>query len=727
MDSSSKQGRFVSPDRREDLQLAAIVRVWWFHRTSVIVSTLTFALLTAVFLGSKQPEYTAGALIQLDELPPRFVRIGQRTTFDPRQDPTIGTSLAFMSSRAFLREVVTRARLLSDAEFAAVEKLEASKIDKADIRYENATIDALADRLIVEQRGGSHIISIAVTSRNPEKAAFIVDTAARIFIEDQLRRQKASEVRVMAWLANKIEKLQGTIIGLEGQILETSTHQEFQGLELEQFVNRTMGTRLAELTTKLATLKAEGAELQAAFLELDTQSSENGVGYSSYSATSPVLKELINREVQLQRRLSKLGEDLGPRHPTMIGLANEISNIEQLKETEFATMKEGLKSALVINVASQDEIEHQIAALKSGINEQDETSLDLIDLRHRMETEKTLLSKLVSQYQSLEQDQALKRTRAKIISPASASGKPTFPKLFPTVPLLALTGLVLALALIFVRERWVSDFGFKSMVDLRRYRLDPLGYVPELPRPLAQGKSVTDYAITNPNSAQSEAIQRIRNRLCAMSSERSEMGIGSVILVTSSEPAEGKTTAAVIMARQAAVTGANTLLIDANIRNPSIHAALDLAPQPGLCELFQSVERENISLCKDPLTPLAVMQAGSWQADSTSPVCSDQMNLLLQELRQHYDWIFIDSPSIFAVADSVTLARYADMTLYLMRWLNTTRGAATVAIDQLLNVGANVAGVALSRVDIEAGRKYQHLDDIGYYGYYHHWPEPTCR
>lgn len=719
MESSSTQGHLASGDQREDLRLSAVARVWWFHRSSIIMTTLTFALLTAVFLGSQHPEYTAETLIKLDELPPRLVRVGQRTTFDPRQDPIIGTSLAFMSSRSFLRKVAARARLFSDAEFGAIEMLEADDTIQVDALYKNIIIDTLADRLTVAQRGGSHVISIAIASRNPEKAEFIVNTAAQTFIDDQLQRQRASEARAMAWLTNRIEKLQGEIVGLEGRILEIATQHEFYGLDLDQFVNRTMGTRLVELTTKLAAAKAEGAELRASFHEMDTQTLEHSARRSLYLAKSPVLQDLMSREVQLQRRLSELGEELGPRHPTMISLTHEINNTQLLKESEVSNIKKGLKSALVVNIASQDEIAHQIHALKSGINDQDKTTIELIDLRHEMEAEINLLSRLVSQHQTLEQNQALKRAQARVISPASTPRNPTVPKLFPAVPLLALTGFFLALATIFFRERWVADFGFKSMEDLRRYQFHPLGYVPELLSSNAQGKSVVDYAFTNPCSAQAEAIQRIRNRLCIMSSTQSEMDVGSVILVTSSEPLEGKTTAAVIMSRQAAMSGANTLLIDADIRNPGVHSAMGLPSQAGLCEVFQGTESDDVSLCKDPLTPLSVMQAGAWHTDSASHICSGQMNLLLQELRHHYDWIFIDSPSISAVADSVMLASYADKTLYLMRWLATTRSAANVAIDQLRYADANVAGLALSRVDIQAGRKYLHLDEIGYYGYYH--------
>ncbi len=718
------QERSESRDRREDLQLSSIIRVWWFHRTSIIIATLAFALLTAVFLGSQRLEYTAETLVMLEELPPRFVRVGQRTTLDPRQDPFIGTSLAFMSSRRFLRSVATHARLYFDVEFGAMETHTIDDTDQVDAEYENTIIDALADRLIVAQRGSSHVISIAIASRSPEKAKFIVNTAAKLFIDNLQQRREASEARAMAWLASRIVKQQGKIVGLDGQILEIATQHEFYGLDLDQFVNGALGTRLVELTTQLAAAKAEGAELRAAFDETGTHTIDGSAEQNLYLAKSPVLQDLVSREVQLQRRLSQLGEELGPRHPTMITLTNEIRNTQQLKESEFSNIRSSLKSALVVNIASQDEIEHLILALKSGINAQDKTTVDLIDLRHEMEAEKHLLSRLTAQYQSLEQNHALKRAQARVISPASAPEGSTSPKLFPAILFLALTGFALALVVIFIRERWVSDFGFKSMEDLRRHWLRPLGYIPELSNSVAKGKSVADYALENPRSAQGEALQRIRNRLCAMSSTRSDMGMGSVVLVTSSEPLEGKTTAAVIMARQAATTGANALLIDADIRNPGVPTALGLAPQTGLCELFQGAGSENISLCKDPFTPLSVLQAGAWHTDSALHLCSAQMDLLLRELRQHYDWIFLDSPSISAVADGVTLACYADMTLFLMRWLTTTRSATSVAIDQLRNVGANVAGVALSRVDIEAGRKYQHLDDIGYYGYYHSSPQP---
>jgi len=715
MEDSSEQNPLAQRTEREDLQPSAIARVWWFHRFVVILTTVTFALAAIVFLGLQERQYTAEVRIQLDELPKRYIKIGKRTATDPRQNPVIGTSLALISSRAFLRDVAIGTELFSDPEFTGDQPRSSSEgISKA--ARENDVIDALIDRLTVTQRGGSHVISIAVTSRDPRKAAIIVNTAAQLFIAAERENQKQREAKAMTWLSSRIENVQEKLVTIEGQFLEVAGEHAITGLDLDAFVEQTSGTRLAELTAQLAAAKAEGADLRARYHQLSDENIENGAALALSFAKSPALQDLVRLESELQQRRSELNGELGPRHPSMIGLANEIDNTQRLIKNETARLKNRIGSDLSINTARQNKIEQQLSTLKSEVHEQSEGTAEFLVLKQALDTERGLLSDLLLHRQEIEQRQAMKRARAKVISPASIPYRSSHPQFFPIVLIVAMAGFVMALVTIFLRDRWVSDFGFKNMEDLRRSELNPLGYVPELPSHQARGQSVADYAFANPNSAQSESIQRIRSRICTMESLRSHQG--AVVLVTSTEPLEGKTTTAVIMARQAAMTGAKTLLIDVDVRNPGVHAALWLSPSAGLCELFQGPVGGDISLSEDPQTPLFILQAGTCDANSPTHVRSPEMGVLLDELRYHYDWIFLDSPSISAVADGLELARHADTTLLLTRWLTTTRGAAQIAIEQLRDVGANLAGVALSRVDMHAGRKYRHLDEIGYYGYY---------
>ena len=106
-----------------DLELGAIVRVWWFHRSISAMITIIIALLSFIFLALQDRQYTAEALVKLTEVPRHLLRVGQQTVIDPRQNPSIATRIVTISSRSFLRKVAEKAELFSDPEFAGDQRV----------------------------------------------------------------------------------------------------------------------------------------------------------------------------------------------------------------------------------------------------------------------------------------------------------------------------------------------------------------------------------------------------------------------------------------------------------------------------------------------------------------------------------------------------------------------------------------------------------------------------
>jgi len=727
---------------REDLTFVAVVRVWWFHRIAIFFTTMVIALGGFSYLAFSERQYEAEALIKFTELPKRLVRVGQRTVFDPRNDPAIATSVVSMSSRSFLQLLAEGLDLFSDPEFAGASqsapklweysnllrwfpwRTELSEEARGDSEQTSRTqvIDSLRERLIASQRGRSHVVSLKMTSQDADKAAKIVDAAIKIYLDDLLIRQQKSEASAMQWLEGNIEKLRGELAGLEGRILETAAENNLQGVDQAEFVSQSSSSQVVNLTTELASLKAEGAGLKAEYQEMRAQIASKGIELDLASVKSEALDGLRNAETALARRQTELRRELGHRHPAILALRNQINNTRQLMKRELHNIKDRLRNEVLINTARTEEMESQLSLLKDEFASQERATLDLIHMRQDLSTGLASLDTLISRRSLLEEKRALQKAVATVMSPASIPTKPTFPKYWPTLLFLLSGGFAFALVVVFLWDRWVSDFGFKNMEELRQVEMSPLGFIPELTRRDAKGMSIVDYVISHPNSAQSEAVQRIRSHLFQMRPAYREEGM--VALVASSEPLEGKTTTAVILARQAAMSGSRTLLIDADVRNPNVHSVLGLDPRPGLCELLDQKEEGDLSFSNDPLTPLAILQAGTCLHNSTDLLRSKRMDRMLTELRWHYDWIFVDSPSLGAVVDGLILARHADTTLCLTRWLATDRVVAELNFEQIRNSGAKLAGVALSRVDMAAGRKYTDLDEIRYYGYYNR-NEPT--
>ena len=162
------------------------------------------------------------------------------------------------------------------------------------------------------------------------------------------------------------------------------------------------------------------------------------------------------------------------------------------------------------------------------------------------------------------------------------------------------------------------------------------------------------------------------------------------------------------------MSGIKVLLIDADLRHPSIHRILGLPRSPGLADLL-SGRRQDV-LRRDKATGATVITAGQAAADAPSLLASDRMNELLAQVGLFYDLVILDSPPVLAVSDARILASRADRTVFVVRWAKTRREAAAMAMRQIAESGGELAGALLSAVDVKKHARYGFADSGSYYG-----------
>ncbi len=180
---------------------------------------------------------------------------------------------------------------------------------------------------------------------------------------------------------------------------------------------------------------------------------------------------------------------------------------------------------------------------------------------------------------------------------------------------------------------------------------------------------------------------------------------------------EGKTTIAVCLARVLAMSGIKVLLIDADLRHPSIHRVLGLPNSPGLAELLsgQSQDVQDVPR-RDKATGATVITAGQATADAPNLLASERMNELLAKVGLTYDLVIIDSPPVLAVSDARILASRVDRTVFVVQWAKTRRKVAAMAMKQIVESGGKLAGALLSIVDVKKHARYDFGDSGSYYG-----------
>lgn len=727
--------------RRDDLTLASIARVWWYHRGAIFFTTLLALLGSCIAFGVADRQYKAETLVKINGIPLNYrtknINLEMKNSIQER----IEDGIAFLGSRSFLNMIASDLGLYYDPAFVGSEFVrsrnnslllpirkrnagrsssglneKSSLEDLYDNEVRNLVIDTLADRISATQRGASDIISIEVNLNDSSKAAIIANKAASIFVADEERRLKSLEAGSFDVFDQKIRNLRGEVAGLEGEMLALLSEHDLHGSDEGQSMSQATAIQWSEFMTRLALIKAERSDLKARFAKAQAWIATNGIEEIAAITTSTALDELKILEADLERRLSELKRGLGDEHPKIIALRNDLAQTRDRMILEAYRAHEMLRGELLSTSAREAEIETHLERIKLKMNEERLAGVAVDDLRSRLDRKKEQLQNLLMDRQRLIQVRSIRQANATVVSPAFAPTSPDFPKFIPLALYVSFGGTLLGLAGVFLTERWVADFGFKSMADLRKLLYEPMGIVPNFDEQVAGELPLADYVVNYPQSVQAEGLQRIRGRL--IERRRKENPKSMVVVVASSSPGDGKSSIVLSLARQSAMAGERALIVDADFRLPSIHRAIGVNNDYGLSEMLTENMHEIDCMKDDPLTSLNVIPAGNAKELCPDIFWSYHMADFIERCRQEFDWIYIDSPSLSAVADGFALANQADLTVYVAHWRKTTRDALGIGIRQLEDIEAKLAGVVLNKVDANAFSKYSDLQEFRHYGYY---------
>ncbi len=206
-----------------------------------------------------------------------------------------------------------------------------------------------------------------------------------------------------------------------------------------------------------------------------------------------------------------------------------------------------------------------------------------------------------------------------------------------------------------------------------------------------------------PISAYAEAVRRVHVGLELSDPEHPPR----TVLMASSVPAEGKSVMAASLGRLLAGNGKNVLLIDCDWRSPNLHRLFRCPNTGGLATLLED-ENPDLStvIHNDSLSGLDLIVAGSWDPRLIHRLTSERMRLVLQTFSKNYDMVILDGPPVLAGAEVLNIARMADKVCFVVRWGHTRREIALQGMKQVLDAGADLAGVVLSRVDLRRYRTY---------------------
>lgn len=709
-------GFFKSLDVREQGRLLRR-RIQIVARMVLLCSVLGFVVSLIL-----TPQYKAEVILLLDQRQSKILDLGSGLSSLSGDNAALLSEIDIITSRSVIDRVVNKLYLMDDGEFNGsvgnwkkmlnpfnwFRKQDDKEKEQELQRIKTATAKALQDKLNVTNDGRSLSLYLEFESRDPQKAASIANAIADEYLVDQLEAKYEVASRANKWLSERLNTLRQQV-----ETAEQAVEAFRQQANLIQIDGGTVATRqIQEVNSQLIAARAATSQAEARYRGAQSMvRSGGGIEGASDVLSSSLIQRLREQEAEVRRKEAEMASRYGERHPNMINARAELTDIQRKIGEEVQKILKSLASEVEIARAKENQLQADLNKLESKAGSELKDTVQLRQLQREADANRTLYENFLTRFKQTSEQQEMQLPDTRIISRADVPSSPFFPKKWLFLVAGAILGGILGVIAAYLIEYF--DRGYRTAPQLEEGTGFPvIGQVPSLKT--ISDRPPEDYVVDKPLSAYSEALRTVRTAIHFSNVDHPP----KTVMVTSSGPAEGKTTFCLSMARSLAAAGNKILLIDADLRRPRIARLLEIAADgKDLSSLLTGTNKIEQVLRHDPLVPkLDIIPAFGRAANAQDLLGSQQMKKFVAEVSANYDLVIIDTPPILAVSDAAVVARAVDTTLFLVRWATTSRDMVVQALKQLKNFDCRVAGLVLNQVNLNEMASY----GDGYYNHKYH-------
>ncbi len=712
-----------------EIDLKAILGILRRQLWLVLSTILAVVVIASIAVYAVTPRYTATALVLVDTKDKNLLDAETAATNASTDNARVESEVEILKSDRVLLNVIKDQNLVSDAEFGvkvglkdrlfAVLRLPVSPPPEGD-ELLSRVMRKLQDAVTVKRNGLTYLISVGVESEDPSKAATLANALTDAYIREQIGSKVSSTLIARDTLQKRVTAANATIAENE-KSFDAFIDQNLAKIEEQSGGSSAVGALRTQLNQIASARMQELNRIEAARQALQSQDFEQ----MASSLGSDALKALQQQREALTKRIADAGEG----STRAVDLRAELEKVNKTFEAQAQASLDDLQKTVSTYQERGDALRQEIrsAVLKSNLPP--DVLTQIYSLQKSAEVARNQYQNLLSRLQDLDAQTDLQLPDSRVVSAALAPIDPSYPKKQLVLAVAFVMAMGLGLGLAVLREYFIGGFVSESQVEavLRT----PLSTV--TPRQAGGEEfnkagayhSVSDLMVSSPLSHFSESIRRLR--LALDQSERRKLappqnGVprGRLVMVSSALPNEGKSTIALSLARAYALSGQRTLLIDCDLRKPSIHKHLNLEPnQDFLNFLREGVGTSGIPslTTRDPITNLTVLVGGGRSSVATDEVVmGENMARLLTNARRHFDYIILDTPPVEPVVDGLYLARQADLVVFVVRWASTPQSSAKRAITALKENKSNESEIVtiLNQQDRSKLTSYSYA----YSGYY---------
>ncbi|MGN6764871.1 MAG: polysaccharide biosynthesis tyrosine autokinase [Rhizobiaceae bacterium] len=747
----------ATPDRSDDfIDLEQLLAIAQRRAKMVIFCTIAGLALGILYLIVTPPEYTSVADVLLDDSMQKYAQdTASPAPAAAQLDAQVYSQTEIMKSERLARSVVAAEKLDQNNAFLyppqspldwvkgevkgvigwflpKSEQAGEAGVSPGEAKVQRA-VEILQNNLTVTRVGHSNVIEASYVANDPGLAGSIARAYSKAYLTDQLNANFDATEQASIWLQGRIDDLRERS---QQAALETEKYRAAHGL------TSTSGEllsdqQLSDLNKQLILAQADTANAFARYNQFKAIV-DSGPDNAVKNATVPtdktvggsnnaIINDLKARYLDITRREQEIASRFGENHPQAVALRAQQADLAKQIYHELQQLTESYRNEYQVAQAREESLRQNVSKLAGQSTSDSQSMVQLRNLEQRADALSTLYRDFLSRNAQALQQASFPIAKARVISDAIDPKSPSSPKKILVLGLSIVLGMFAGGGIGAVQE--FRERFFRTGEDVRNtLNLNFFGYLPRLGRRVVHAKK-DDLPVGGVPPSQTPSPLRIASRAPASSFAETlrniKLGVDIVLhgkpckLVSfiSVLPREGKTTVAANFAELCAATGARTLLIDGDMRNPGLSRALSIAPEAGLVEAILGEERWQNVVKVTSGTRLSIIPnvLGGRLSHTSELLSGPGMANLINAARGSYNYIIVDLPPFGPVVDAKAFEQHVDGFVLVAEWGTTPRNLVRTALQNEPRIAAKVLGVVLNKTETKKLGRY------GIYGASEHY------
>jgi polysaccharide biosynthesis transport protein len=673
---------------------------------SIIGSALALGVLVTLM---QTPLYTATVRLQIDRNAAKVVEGGSVAPLEAPDADFLKTQYELLQTRTMAERVVSTLKLGEDENLLMRRDLRTTLGRFIPFLGSDSTLtdkpskDREAVRLVLENRAvrpvaGSRLVDVIINDASPSRASAIANAYGDSFVASTIDKRFEANSYAKTFLDDQSKQLKVRLEESEKIMLDFAEKEQIIVVNEKSSIAE---NNLAAANAALGILISERTKNEQIWKQVEPSTSMDLPQFLG----NPVIAGLRAQRNLLVTEYQEKLQTFKPAYPVMMEINNKIKELDRQLAAEIKSIKSALKGTYETSAHQEEEARKQIDKLREEVLDLQKRSIQYNSLKREVDTNRSLYNSLLQRFKEVDIAGGVGANNVFIVDKALQPRLPSSPIMMRSVLVSLFLGLLSGLGLAYVLE--LLDDTVRSADEIERISgLTTLGVIPKV-----KGSTTTEAEIADPRSAFSEAYRSLSTSL----QFTTDTGLPKTIAITSAGPSEGKSITSLAIARHFATVGLKVLLIDADLRKPSLHVKLGLDNSKGLSNYLTGACAPPDAMQATALPNLTFMPSGPLPPNAADLLGSPRLLSLLTVGLEVYDLIILDGPPVMGLADAQLLGSAAAATIFVVGSGQARMGAVRVALKRLEMARAPIIGTVLTKFD---SRIASYGDGYGYgFGY----------